>query len=96
VACHRAAEVWAFFHRTPMPLDCSAADTLLHNTLYFEETTIPSAMAWNIWKPRNAMVFDSRDDPLVATVKKCIDDLRLWAHRCSRTASSDCILSWCT
>jgi hypothetical protein len=43
-------------------------------------TTIKTAIAWNIWKRRNSLVFNARDDSLIQVLHRCIDDLRLWAN----------------
>jgi hypothetical protein len=69
---------------------------LLPGTSHAEDSTIRAAIAWNIWKRRNAIVFNSKDEPLQVVTRRCIDDIRLWAHRCSNPASSDSLLSWCT
>jgi hypothetical protein len=49
----------------------------------FEETTIVAAITWNIWKRRNARVFHGVVEDLALVLQPCIEDIRLWAHRCT-------------
>jgi general stress protein 26 len=59
-----------------------------------EDSTIREAIAWNIWKRRNAIIFNSKDEPLQFVICMCVEDIDLWAQRCSKPASSDSLVSW--
>jgi hypothetical protein len=95
VTCHRAHEVWAALLPADQDLTAPATDLLLSRSQSFEDRTIRIAIAWNIWKRRNALVFNSKDEPLHATIGKCIADVRLWANRCTKFHSSASLLAWC-
>jgi hypothetical protein len=61
----------------------------------YEGSTVATVVAWSIWKRRNALVFYSLDEDvfysldedLPTVVRQCIDDIRLWAFRCSSLSS---------
>jgi hypothetical protein len=35
------------------------------------------------------------DHPLSTTIRSCIEDVRLWAYRCSTATSSNALYNWC-
>jgi hypothetical protein len=45
-------------------------------------STVLIAALWNIWKRRNAKVFDNTDQPTAHVFSRCAADLSLWSHRC--------------
>jgi hypothetical protein len=45
----------------------------------FEESTINTAIAWSIWKRRNALSFNNIVEDLSLVSQRCIEDVRLWA-----------------
>jgi hypothetical protein len=94
--CPRAAEVWAFFHRVFAPGTVSSfSDFWLERCSTFEETTINTAIAWNIWKRRNARTFNDTLESLSLVSNRCIEDVRLWAYRCNTPSSTSLLNSWC-
>jgi hypothetical protein len=94
--CPRAAEVWAFFHRDFAPGTVSSfSDFWLERCSTFEETTINTAIAWNIWKRRNARTFNDTLESLSLVSNRCIEDVRLWAYRCNTPSSTSLLNSWC-
>jgi hypothetical protein len=57
--------VWNFFHQRFTSIGSVSFDYLLmHHCRSFEETTVQTAIAWNIWKLRNALVFNGVDEDL--------------------------------
>jgi hypothetical protein len=87
--CPRAWEVWSFFFpdfstRGPSNL----ADLWTMRSRGFEETTVVTAIAWNIWKRRNAWTFNGVSEGLPLVSHRCIEDIRLWAHRCTTPSPS--------
>ncbi|KAK1698455.1 hypothetical protein QYE76_015152 [Lolium multiflorum] len=57
--CPRATDVWEFFHCGFDPSAYSSfSDLCLKNSCSYEEATINTAIAWNIWKCRNALTFN--------------------------------------
>jgi hypothetical protein len=94
--CFRAREVWTFFG-----LDVASSDAacmaffLWERCSSFEASTICTAIAWTIWKRRNAMIFNGVDEDLTSVARRCIQDIRLWAYRCTSTSSSPILNSWC-
>jgi hypothetical protein len=60
----------------------SALLTLFHSAFSsFEASTIITAIAWNIWKRRNNLVFNSDDEALPVVIRSCLADIKLWASR---------------
>jgi hypothetical protein len=82
LTCHRARKVWSFFASNNYNMTPSNyPDLLLHRHHTSENATINTAIAWNIWKRRNALVFNGIDEPLPITAARCLEDVRLWAFR---------------
>ncbi|KAK1669680.1 hypothetical protein QYE76_057839 [Lolium multiflorum] len=80
--CPRATEVWDFFHHGFDPADYSSfSDFCLKKSSSYEEATINTAIAWNIWKRRNARTFNDDVESLTLVTRRCIQDIRLWAFR---------------
>jgi hypothetical protein len=95
LTCPRALETWSFFnHFRSAPAPSGFLDLLLSYCRGVPEATVTTAIVWNIWKRRNNLVFNRADDPLAAIVRSCIEDVRLWAFRCS-TTSSTALYNWC-
>jgi mannosylglycoprotein endo-beta-mannosidase len=96
LACPRAREVWeAFSPDNAALLPSSFNDLLLLYCQRREDSTINTAIAWNIWKRRNTLVFNGIDEPASVTTQRCIQDVRLWAHRCSNVTSRSLLTNWC-
>jgi hypothetical protein len=82
--CPKAKEVWRFFFpdfdiRGPANLN----DLWMTKCRSFEEATVATAIAWNIWKRRNARTFNDTAEDLLLVSRRCIEDIRLWTHRCN-------------
>jgi hypothetical protein len=50
---------------------------------------------WNLWKHRNAVVFDAQRPCLRRLLRTCAEDARLWAHRLPADDAS-IPESWCS
>jgi hypothetical protein len=59
-------------------------ELVLPQSMTFEGRTIRAAIAWNIWKRRNTLNYNKKDEPLQATISRCISNICLWAHRCPK------------
>jgi hypothetical protein len=70
-----------FTNHDPFTFD----DLLRHGCTTPAAATIITAILWNVWKRRNALVFNLEDEPLTSLARRCLDDVRLWAHRCRST-----------
>jgi hypothetical protein len=94
--CPRATEVWDFFHHGFDPADYSSfSDFCLKKSCSYEEATINTAIAWNIWKRRTAQTFNDVVESLSFVTRRCIQDIRLWAFRCNSPSSTSFLNSWC-
>jgi hypothetical protein len=94
--CPKAKEVWRFFFpdfdiRGPANLN----DLWMTKCRSFEEATVTTAIAWNIWKRRNARTFNDTAEDLLLVSRRCIEDIRLWAHRCNSSPPSLSLNNWC-
>ncbi|PNT69594.1 hypothetical protein BRADI_3g58323v3 [Brachypodium distachyon] len=57
-------------------------------------STVLLAVLWNIWKRRNALVFnDILEDPHTV-IDRCSTDVALWSHRCSSLSLKDTTKDW--
>ncbi|KAK1697591.1 hypothetical protein QYE76_014288 [Lolium multiflorum] len=75
--CPRATEVWAFFHRDFAPGAVSSfSEFWLERCSTFEETTINTAIGWNIWKRRNARTFNGVLESLSLVSNRSLDGER--------------------
>jgi hypothetical protein len=61
----------------------------------FEATTIATAIAWNIWKQRNNLVFNSIDEHMAFVARRCVEDVRLWTFRYPAETSKTILNNWC-
>jgi hypothetical protein len=61
----------------------------------FEEATIATAVAWNIWKRRNNLVFNAEDEAHLSVTRRCLADVQLLASRCHNSDSAYVLLNWC-
>jgi hypothetical protein len=52
------------------------------------------AFLWNLWKRRNAMIFQNENEPLHVLLSRIISDLALWSHRCSKEAPKALLMDW--
>jgi hypothetical protein len=95
VFCHRAQELWSTLLSADQDLNVTAEQLLISSSSSPEDLTIRTAIAWNIWKRRNALVFNSKDEPLQLVVANCVADVRLWAFRCPRPSTADNLKAWC-
>jgi hypothetical protein len=48
-----------------------------------EEGTINTTIAWKIWKRRNALTFNDIVEDISMVARRCLEDIRLWAFRCT-------------
>uniref|UniRef100_A0ACD5XUL1 Uncharacterized protein n=1 Tax=Avena sativa TaxID=4498 RepID=A0ACD5XUL1_AVESA len=93
---HRAYDIWSFFFPPAGgTIPCTLAEISMAYCRSFEETTIYIAILWNIWKRRNTLVFNGMDEPRLAVIKWCTEDVLLWAHRCKRASSAFQLNIWC-
>jgi hypothetical protein len=96
LSCHRAREVWRFFHLSFADQDPYRLEDLLRSSFSsFEASTIITAIAWNIWRRQNNLVFNSEDEDLPTITRRCIADIKLWASRCNSANSASSIINWC-
>jgi hypothetical protein len=86
--CSRAREVWSVFFPQLRSFPSSFEEVWAQRCHSSEESTICTAIAWNVWKRRNALVFNAMDESLSTVVRRCIEDVRLWAYRCTTPSSS--------
>jgi hypothetical protein len=94
--CPRATEVWESFHLGFDPgAYASLSDFCLQHSSSYEEATINTAIAWSIWKRRNALTFNNINEDLSFVTCRCIQDIRLWAFRCNTPSSTSFLNSWC-
>ena len=94
--CPRAREVWDNFFPSadhpPVSTVLKLWDTRCRNQA---AGTTCTAISWSIWKRRNDVSVNSVDEPLSVVRRRCVEDLRLWAHRCSSASTSHLINTWC-
>ena len=96
VCCPRAREVWDLFYPSTNGLVASSVQELWAARCGdFVKTTICTAISWNIWKRRNAKVFNNVYEPLDAVKSRCMEDIRLWAYRCKSASAANALKSWC-
>jgi hypothetical protein len=94
--CPRAQEVWEFFHQHyENPNSATFDDFFLHRCTSLEATTICMTISGNIWKRRNALIFNGLDEDLSMAVRKCIANIPLWYYRCSTASSCSSLIYWC-
>ncbi|KAK1642427.1 hypothetical protein QYE76_060232 [Lolium multiflorum] len=95
LTCPRAREIWQFFNFDLGARGIAGFPALFTNCCRnLEETTVVTAILWNIWKRRNSLVFNNQDEPLMMVTRRCLADLRLWAHRCTVPTSASMITNW--
>jgi hypothetical protein len=93
--CPMASEVWRFFHHDFDDQDYATfQDFWLLRCHTFEETTINTAIAWSIWMRMNALTFNGIIEDISVVTQRCLEDIRLWAFRCTTPASSHLLNSW--
>jgi hypothetical protein len=96
VECHRASEVWNhFFPGLVAAFSGDVEDIWSPLPQCKAMTTIKTAIAWNIWKRRNSLVFNARDDSLLQVLHRCVEDLRLWANRFHDCSEAATLNTWC-
>ena len=94
--CPRAREVWSLFHHDfDSHTFVTFADFWLSRCRSYEETTINTAIAWSIWKRRNALTFNGITEDISLVSRRCIEDIRLWAFRCNTPSSASLLNNWC-
>ncbi|KAK1644469.1 hypothetical protein QYE76_062274 [Lolium multiflorum] len=94
--CPQASEVWRFFHRDFDNRDYEdLLDFWLLRCRTYEEATINTAIAWSIWKRRNTLTINDIIEDISVVTRRFLEDIRLWAIRCTTPASSHLLNSWC-
>jgi hypothetical protein len=94
--CPQATEVWGHFHHNFDPGAYTGfSDFCLQHNCTYEESTINTVIAWTIWKRRNALTFNGVSEDLALVSRRCIEDIRLWAYRCTTPSSTSFLNSWC-
>uniref|UniRef100_A0ACD6AM72 Uncharacterized protein n=1 Tax=Avena sativa TaxID=4498 RepID=A0ACD6AM72_AVESA len=71
VNCFRAREVWRFFSNGGAS-PSSFLDLWSSRCRSPADTTICMAILWNIWKRRNALVFNAKDEPCLLSQKNAL------------------------
>ena len=97
IDCPRSKSFWSF-----IGLDLSSLqdDMGVDQVDLFQEnnrrisSTVIICVLWNIWKCRNAKVFRQLDEENLMISRRCIEDLALWANRCSSSADNLKVISW--
>nr|TKW15479.1 hypothetical protein SEVIR_5G239500v2 [Setaria viridis] len=72
--------------------DLWTLDDLPDSTTPAVRSTIITDVLWNIWKTRNALVFNGLYITASATVRNVAANLRLWAYRCMSHVDSSFLL----
>jgi hypothetical protein len=94
--CCSAPDIWGYFHRDFDPDAYTGfSDFCLQRNCTYEESTINTAIAWNIWKRRNALTFNGVTESLALVSRRCIEDVRLWAYRCTTPSFTSFLNFWC-
>ncbi|PNT71224.1 hypothetical protein BRADI_2g24971v3 [Brachypodium distachyon] len=57
-------------------------------------STVIIALLWNIWKHRNEKVFNNVEEDVHLPIKRCSNDVSLWANRCSKEANATLLIDW--
>jgi hypothetical protein len=96
LTCPRTLEIWNFFNHFPLGHDPATFPDLLRTRCRdTPEATVTTAIAWNVWKKRNNLSFNTADDPIAVTIRACLRDVRLWAYRCTTPTSAIALYNWC-
>jgi hypothetical protein len=94
INCPRARQVWDYFFPPNGRSQISSVASLWNvRSRSYTESTIYTAISWNIWKHENSLVFKGFDKPAM-TVCHCLEDIRLWTNRCTHQAVADLLNSW--
>ncbi|KAG2559328.1 hypothetical protein PVAP13_8NG311831 [Panicum virgatum] len=59
-------------------------------------STILTAILWNIWKRRNALVFRNEHETCHVALRRCAANLYLWRHRMQNAQAKICLEDWST
>jgi hypothetical protein len=95
VMCANAREIWDYFILIRTDAYCSLHGILASWFNTVAETTVSTAVDWTIWKHRNTKVFNNINEPMLVAARRCIEDVHLWANRCTKDCSCSQLLSWC-
>jgi hypothetical protein len=88
-------ELWDHFHLGHAAIQATNFSAfLMHNSNSLEAATITAAIAWNIWKRRNNMVFNGINEDIASAARRCVEDVRLWAFRCTVETSKTILNNW--
>ena len=90
-------EVWDALSLPDVPATTSSLDDLWRSRAdSYTQATIILAVLWNIWKHRNTLIFNHTDEPVALTVRRCTEDVRLWARRYCSVVIKNSLATWCT
>ena len=99
LACPRAQSFWSL-----LPVNSSSVSTIEHLwsiTLPSPalpnqklHSTIITCLLWNVWKCRNAKVFNNVNDSNGDIFRRCGGDLLLWANRANSAPARLCLDKW--
>lgn len=53
------------------------------------------AVLWNVWKARNALIFQNVHTTSLRTKQAITEDLVLWSHRVKNATDRECLKAWC-
>jgi len=99
LGCHRAQSFWQTFGITsasflqveylwlcalPGP-DCTSEKV---------RSTILTGLLWNLWKCRNAKIFNQALESNGVVLQRCAADLLLWKHRATSLVDKFCLEQW--
>lgn len=92
--CRQLAPLWgeldSLCHNTPVGI-AHAWDGDYNNKT---RSTVLLAVLWNIWKRRNAKVFQNLHLQIDTVASSAADDLRLWSHRCKNAQRQTTLRNW--
>ena len=97
--CPRAQNFWVIFHITSSQLASieslwSAVLPGPHIPNQKTRSTIITCLLWNIWKCRNAKVFNTTDESNMDIIRRCHLDLKLWASHARSAPTRLCLGNW--
>ena len=58
------------------------------------QSTVIIGLLWNLWKCRNALVFNQVQEQDFVIFRRCASDFNLWQHRLRSSVDKFCIKEW--
>jgi hypothetical protein len=99
LSCPHASSIWSKFHIQNIHNMHSLQEAIMNSGLVPLQqrknwATIFIALAWNICLKRNRKVFDNNTIPERTMEANCAESIKLWAHRCLKSARREAITNW--